>query len=353
MVCKRSNSLQARRAIRGIGLGLVASSASNVFTTQMSPRALTWTSLGPIPSHRATAGVSISAQRSDVSSPQRHRENARLTTCADLGLFGAALSGGVLSAVAQRSRGGSRGGQDSGPRTGVMPADVCTPRSDRMSLSSVDDISKQIDQDTGSTAQDLLHAAHAVETASEMKDIPSATDPTLATDTPVNKVVADEVDESTEQEWQINLLYDGDCPTCMKQVEFLTKRMEENPEYAGLIKLTNLADPSYNADECGGVTFEDGMRHIHAVTRDGQVVSGMEVFRHVYRTVGMEWVYTLTKLPVLGPAFDWLYDVWAEHRLYLHGRSDLVERIHAHQEKIHELENEDCDVECEIDWDNV
>lgn len=55
----------------------------------------------------------------------------------------------------------------------------------------------------------------------------------------------------------INLLYDGDCPSCMKQaetrrpqkkmlraeVEFLQKRMDENPQYQGLVVFTNLHDP--------------------------------------------------------------------------------------------------------------
>eukprot|EP00434_Breviolum_minutum_P044424 symbB.v1.2.039677.t1/scaffold6720.1/size16015/1 len=85
-----------------------------------------------------------------------------------------------------------------------------------------------------------------------------------------------------DDRWVINLLYDGDCPSCMKQVEFLQKRMDENPQYQGLVAFTNLHDPDYDPDLCGGVVFEDGMRHIHAVTRDGEVIAGMDVFRRVY-----------------------------------------------------------------------
>jgi len=153
--------------------------------------------------------------------------------------------------------------------------------------------------------------------------------------------------------WLINLLYDGDCPSCMKQVEFLTKRMDENPEYAGLVRLTDLASSEYDAESCGGVSFADGMRHIHAVTKNGEIVTGMDVFRRVYSIVGMEWVYTLTTLPIVGSAFDWLYDVWAEHRLRLLGREDVLEKIHHHQHRIEELAEEECEVECEIDWDDV
>merc|ERR1719352_309675 len=154
-----------------------------------------------------------------------------------------------------------------------------------------------------------------------------------------------EVDASSSS-WRINLLFDGDCPTCMKQVEFLKKRMDENPEYTGLIRFTNLADPDYTAEASGGVAFEDGMRHIHAVTRDGQVFTGMEVFRRIYQMVGMEWVYTVTTFPFLGELFDWLYDVWSEHRLVLAGRQDIIDRIKEHQQKIQDLSLEECEVEC-------
>eukprot|EP00408_Alexandrium_pacificum_P017500 CAMPEP_0171182296 /NCGR_PEP_ID=MMETSP0790-20130122/14695_1 /TAXON_ID=2925 /ORGANISM="Alexandrium catenella, Strain OF101" /LENGTH=249 /DNA_ID=CAMNT_0011647247 /DNA_START=57 /DNA_END=806 /DNA_ORIENTATION=- len=154
-----------------------------------------------------------------------------------------------------------------------------------------------------------------------------------------------------DERWRINLLYDGDCHVCKMQVQFLTKRMDENPEFAGIIRLTNLADPLYDAEACGGVAFEDGMRHIHAVTRDGVVITGVQVFRHVYRTVGMEWVYTLTSLPFLGPLFDSLYDLWAENRLQLTGRADVLERVHEHQKMIEELSEMECETECEIDWE--
>lgn len=161
------------------------------------------------------------------------------------------------------------------------------------------------------------------------------------------------VQDSSDDRWRINLLYDGECPSCMKQVEFLTKRMDENPEYAGLVRLTNLHAPDYSPENHGGVVFEDGMRHIHAVTRDGEVIVGMDVFRRIYAIVGMEWVYSITTLPVIGGLCDWLYDRWAEYRLQMIGRDDLKDKVREHQAKIQELSQAQCEVECEVDWDNM
>jgi len=247
-----------------------------------------------------------------------------------LRLAAAALSTTTLCAVSRRSRGGARGGEEFGVR--LSPDETASAEEEQELIRG--------------TMQDLLRAADVV--TSEAGAMASSTEHDTSTGGRATSARALEDDR-----WVINLLYDGDCHLCMKQVEFLTKRMDENPEYAGLVRFTNLADPDYDPAECGGVAFEDGMRHIHAVTRDGEVVTGVDVFRRVYASIGMEWVYNLTKLPVFGDTFDWLYDVWAEHRLQLTGRGDVIEKVRQHQQNIEELSNKECEVECEIDWDNL
>jgi len=247
-------------------------------------------------------------------------------------LVAAAIGATTLCAVSRRSRGGSRGGEEHSvklsPQTHAATA----------SVADGENIVRGVTQD--------LLSAPDIATAGAGDNTIGAAD---FWSTPSNATAAQASDK-----WVISLLYDGDCHLCMKQVEFLTKRMDENPEYAGLVRLTNLANPDYDPAKSGGVTFQDGMRHIHAVTRDGEVVTGMDVFRRVYSAIGMEWVYTLTKLPFLGEMFDRLYDVWAEHRLHLTGREDIIEKVRQHQRNIEELTNHDeCEVTCEIDWDNL
>jgi len=246
-------------------------------------------------------------------------------------LAAVALSTATLWTVSRRSRGGSRGGEELQVRLAPDAATVGAVEEEQEMVRGM--------------MRDLLSAAEAVTAAA--RDANGTADGTST----LSKATSAHVAENDK--WVINLLYDGDCHVCMKQVEFLTKRMDENPEYAGLVRLTNLADPDYDPTECGGVAFEDGMRHIHAVTRGGEVVTGMDVFRRVYAAIGMEWVYTLTKLPFMGHTFDWLYDVWAEHRLHLTGHEDVIEKVRQHQQKIEELSNQECEVECEIDWDNM
>ncbi|MFQ4145478.1 DUF393 domain-containing protein [Chlorogloeopsis sp. ULAP02] len=120
--------------------------------------------------------------------------------------------------------------------------------------------------------------------------------------------------------WQIKLLYDGECPLCMREVNFLKRRDAGR----GLVAFVDIADENYTPEEHGGVDFATAMGRIHAVLPDGSVIKNVEVFRRVYEALGMGWVYAATRWPVIGPIVDRLYGIWADWRLTLTGRPDLA-----------------------------
>ncbi len=120
--------------------------------------------------------------------------------------------------------------------------------------------------------------------------------------------------------WQIKLLYDGECPLCLREVNFLQKKDAGR----GLVAFVDIADDSYKSEDNGNIDFETAMGRIHAVLPDGTVVKNVEVFRRVYEALGMGWVYAITKLPIIGSLADTLYGIWANWRLKLTGRPDLA-----------------------------
>ncbi|PSB31955.1 thiol-disulfide oxidoreductase [Stenomitos frigidus ULC18] len=120
--------------------------------------------------------------------------------------------------------------------------------------------------------------------------------------------------------WQVKLLYDGACPLCVREVNFLQKRDGGR----GLVAFVNIADDRYTPEANGGVDFETAMGRIHAVLPDGTVITNVAVFRHVYEVLGMGWVYAATKLPIVGAIVDFVYGLWADWRLVLTGRADLA-----------------------------
>lgn len=123
-----------------------------------------------------------------------------------------------------------------------------------------------------------------------------------------------------DPDWKIKLLYDGECPLCLREVKFLQKKDAGR----GIINFVDIASPDYRATDNAGIDFATAMGRIHGITSQGEVIVNVEVFRRVYEELGMGWIYAVTKLPVLGAVADWLYGIWADWRLQLTGRPDLV-----------------------------
>jgi len=136
--------------------------------------------------------------------------------------------------------------------------------------------------------------------------------------------------QDANPDWKIKLLYDGDCPLCMREVNFLQKKDAGR----GLVKFVDIADKNYDPAEHAGIDFETAMGRIHAVMADGTVVKNVEVFRRIYGILGIGWLYAPTKWPLIGPIVDKLYDIWADWRLQVTGRPSLqtlVAQRQAHQ----------------------
>ncbi|MGC1305700.1 MAG: DCC1-like thiol-disulfide oxidoreductase family protein [Phormidesmis sp.] len=145
----------------------------------------------------------------------------------------------------------------------------------------------------------------------------------------------------TASNWKINLLYDGDCPLCLREVNFLQKKDAGR----GLVKFTDIADVDYRPEENGGIDFETAMGRIHAVRADGTVVKNMAVFQEVYDALGIGWLYAPTKWPILGPIVNKIYDLWADKRLAMTGRPSLEQVIAERQSKIERLSEGRCRAE--------
>jgi predicted DCC family thiol-disulfide oxidoreductase YuxK len=135
--------------------------------------------------------------------------------------------------------------------------------------------------------------------------------------------------ETTPTPWQIKLLYDSACPLCMREVTFLQRRDAGR----GLVAFVDIVDDNYNPAEHGHVSFAAAMGRIHAVLPNGTVIKNVEVFRRIYEVLGMGWVYAATRLPVIGPIVDRLYELWADRRLALTGRPDLATIMTARQQR--------------------
>ncbi|PZU92325.1 MAG: thiol-disulfide oxidoreductase [Pseudanabaena sp.] len=149
---------------------------------------------------------------------------------------------------------------------------------------------------------------------------------------------------ATDSHWQIKLLFDGECPLCVREVNFLKRQDSDR----GLIKFVDIAADDYQAEDNAGIDFETAMGRIHGILADGTVIKNVEVFRQIYDVLGIGWVYAITKLPLVGRLADALYGVWADYRTVLTGRADL-KTIVAEREQRRQQIIDGCDDRCAIE----
>mmetsp|Transcript_5331 Transcript_5331/g.9341 ORF Transcript_5331/g.9341 Transcript_5331/m.9341 type:complete len:234 (-) Transcript_5331:67-768(-) len=145
---------------------------------------------------------------------------------------------------------------------------------------------------------------------------------------------------------QIRLLYDGECHLCMKEVNFLQRR----DAGSGKIEFVDIAADDYDPSENADIEYADAMGRIHAIKADGSVITGVAVFRELYEAVGLGYIYAVTKNPFFGSLAEKAYNIWADRRLQLTGRGDLLDVIRAREERIAAKEEEGCEDTCMIEY---
>ena len=112
------------------------------------------------------------------------------------------------------------------------------------------------------------------------------------------------------------VFYDGDCPLCLKEIRMLQWMDRKRNR----ITFTDIANPLFDAEPETGKTHDELMAEIYGRLPSGELVTGMEVFRQLYGAVGLGFLFAPTAWPVLAPAFDKAYQLFARNRLRLTGR---------------------------------
>ena len=110
---------------------------------------------------------------------------------------------------------------------------------------------------------------------------------------------------------QLKLLYDGECPFCRREVDWLKAR-----DRKGNLILEDIAAVGFDPGRYG-LTREEVQSALHGILPDGRILRGMDAVRAAYRAVGRGWLLAPTALPGLRQAADLGYRVFARYRLPL------------------------------------
>lgn len=121
----------------------------------------------------------------------------------------------------------------------------------------------------------------------------------------------------------LEILYDGGCPLCLREVTLLRERDRRRHGERPVLAFVDIDAADYDPAAHGGITYRQGMERIHAIDAKGAVLTDVEVFRRAYALVGLGWLYAPSRWPLLRPLVDGLYRLWAAWRLRLTGRPGL------------------------------
>ena len=113
---------------------------------------------------------------------------------------------------------------------------------------------------------------------------------------------------------QFQVFFDGDCPLCKREIDWLKKRDKDRQ-----IDFVDIASPQFDASTLGK-TYDELMAEIHGRTSDGQWVIGVEVVRHLYQAAGFNLPVRLSRLPLIRTGLDLGYRVFARYRTRITGR---------------------------------
>lgn len=108
---------------------------------------------------------------------------------------------------------------------------------------------------------------------------------------------------------RLKLLYDGECPFCSREVEWLKGR-----DHQGHLALEDIADPNFDPSQYG-LTREEVASVLHGILPDGRVVRRVEAIRQAYQAVGLGWLVAPTRWPVVRWVLDGMYGVFARNRM--------------------------------------
>ena len=116
----------------------------------------------------------------------------------------------------------------------------------------------------------------------------------------------------------LTLLFDGGCPLCVREVQFLKRRDRQDR-----LAFVDIDAADYDPAAHAGISYRVAMGRIHAIAGSGEVLRDVAVFREAYRLIGLGWLYAPTRWPLIGRVVDWVYEIWAARRLQITGRANL------------------------------
>ena len=117
---------------------------------------------------------------------------------------------------------------------------------------------------------------------------------------------------------KLTIFFDGGCPLCKREVDFLQSRNQMES-----LRFIDINSSDFSLDLQNGITYRQAMERIHALKSDGSVIKDIKVFQEAYDLIGLGWIYAPTRFPVFDKFFESIYKLWAKYRLKITFRPSI------------------------------
>ena len=113
-------------------------------------------------------------------------------------------------------------------------------------------------------------------------------------------------------------LFDGGCPLCLRETNFL-----KNKDKLNKIDFVDINNVNYNPILFKDISYAEAMSNLHGILENGNIIKGLDVLAYSYELIGLGWVYYPLKIEFLAPVLRLFYKYWAKYRLKITGRSNI------------------------------
>ena len=113
-------------------------------------------------------------------------------------------------------------------------------------------------------------------------------------------------------------LYDGGCPLCLRETNFLKSKDELNK-----IDFVDINNVDYNPILFKDISYAEAMSNLHGILENGNIIKGLDVLAYSYELIGLGWVYYPLKIEFFASVLRLFYKYWAKYRLKITGRSNI------------------------------
>ena len=117
---------------------------------------------------------------------------------------------------------------------------------------------------------------------------------------------------------KLTFLFDGACPLCLRETNFLKKR-----DILNQITFVDINSKDYDQRLFNEISYSQAMSNLHGIKENGVIIRGLDVLAYSYELIGLGWVYYPLKIKFFSPILRLVYRYWAKYRLQITGRSNI------------------------------